>query len=96
VGEAGVLSFRGLITTFRTPNMVDVQVNGELQQTIEFTSTTDESVGQLALELEAGESVIEFISRNDPAGAPGDSRDLAFSLLNVDPEFDGAGCTRHR
>jgi hypothetical protein len=95
VGDAGSLSFSGLITTLRTPNTIDVYVNGALRQTIAFSSATDESVGQLTLELEAGENIVEFLSGNEPAGAPGDSRDLAFSLLNVKPAFAGDACSLH-
>jgi hypothetical protein len=85
VGEPVTVSFRGTITTHQAPNSVDVIVNGERQQTIEFTSAQEMSLDGLSLQLRKGENVIEFVSANESTRAPGDPRDLAFSFLNVEP-----------
>jgi hypothetical protein len=90
IGEPTTVTFRGLITTLRTPNAIDVFVNGERQQTIEIAATHDVPAANMSLQLLAGENTIELVSANQSARTSGDSRDLAFSLLNVTPEVTGS------
>jgi hypothetical protein len=89
VAEPLTVSFRGLVTTFQTPNSIEVFLNGKQQQVIEFSSSDEVSAGVIKLQLQAGENVIEFVSSNTSARAAGDPRDLAFSFLNIKPELPG-------
>lgn len=93
VGEPVTVSFRGTITTHQAPNSVDVIVNGERQQTIEFALAQDVSLDGLKLQLREGENVIAFVSANESTRAPGNPRDLAFSFLNVAPVLSASAGT---
>jgi hypothetical protein len=98
VGVAGELTFTGLLTTLRLPNTITVAVNGEVQQSIEFSADHEATADQLRLRLSPGENVITFDSVNGSARTRGDARDLAISLLNVRPVVAATGerCELHR
>ena len=85
VGEATQLSFTGEMVSFTPHNTVEITVNGKSQATVTFDDTQERSLEDLTLHLDAGENIIRFTSANASGRAPGDPRDLAFSLLNVEP-----------
>jgi hypothetical protein len=93
-GEPTTLSFTGEIVSFTPNNTVDITVNGERQQSITFSDVLEQPLASLTLNLEAGENIIRFTSRNESGRAPGDPRDFAFSLLNAEPVLaTGEACS---
>jgi hypothetical protein len=90
VGEPAQVTFGGALTTLGSPNSVAIFVNGTKQQTIEFRDATEVSAGTVQIQVQRGENRIEFVSANEAAHAGGDSRDLAFSVLNLRPRVIGS------
>lgn len=89
VAQPTTLSFSGEMISFTPDNTVDITVNGEHQASLTFEEGQERPLDDLALPLEPGENVVRFASANDAGRAPGDPRDLAFSLLNVEPVLPG-------
>jgi hypothetical protein len=85
VGEPTAVSFTGTMVSFTPDNIVEIIVNGQVQKSVVFGEEREQPMETISLDLRQGENVIEFVSVNDAGRAPGDPRDLAFSLLNVEP-----------
>jgi len=85
VGGPTTVAFTGELISFTQDNTVDIIVNGKRVESVIFGAGQERSLDGISLDLQAGENVIELVSANDAGRAPGDPRDLAFSLLNVEP-----------
>jgi hypothetical protein len=72
----------GFLASIRSPNTIDILLNGSRQ--VQFaTPSSGISLQGLSLYLPKGENVIQFKSRNPGILLPTDTRLLAFSLRNL-------------
>jgi hypothetical protein len=99
-GEVHILSpqpaettLNGELTSVRSPNTVDILVNGVTLASVATYSPAPWPIGSLHLQLKAGDNVLEFASRNKGVQLPTDSRVLAIAIRNLRTETtDGGGC----
>ena len=96
--ERGNLRIRGDIYSIRSPNRVDVLVNGERVATWDISWDLFRAVEPVTLHLEMGQNRIEFVSQTSAVYIPSDSRPLAFAVSNlrVDGPYDNAPCEWQR
>ena len=96
--ERGNLRIRGDLYSIRSPNGVDVLVNGERVATWDISWDLFRAVEPVTLHLERGQNRIEFVSHQSAMYIPSDSRPLAFAVSNlrVDGPNDNAPCQWQR
>lgn len=82
--QQGTVLLGGEITTLPSSNRVTIVVNGETYNTIDLNKSEWRSLEDLALDLEAGENTIVLRSEQAAEVAPPDTRQLAFSIKNLD------------
>jgi hypothetical protein len=93
IGEPSTITLIGEIISFTPDNTITVTLNNKVVREITFDDTHERTIDDLVLQLVAGENTIRFSSANEAGRAPGDPRDLAFSILNVEPSPEsGASC----
>jgi hypothetical protein len=73
----------GDIFSIRTPNTVDVLVNGENVATWDISWNSFKAFELVALHLKAGENYIAFVSHNPAIHIPTDTRPLALAVSNL-------------
>jgi hypothetical protein len=81
--ERGDMRIRGEIYSIRSPNQVDVLVNGERVATLEVSWELFKAFEPLTLHLEMGQNRLEFVSHKPAVYIPSDSRPLAFAVRNL-------------
>ncbi len=83
VGESGTAMITGMISSLPQPNRVSITVNGETQHVVELQNDEWKPMDGLALELQAGENIIRFVSEQPAEQALPDTRELALSVMNL-------------
>ena len=73
----------GDIYSIRTPNTVDVLVNGENAATWDISWNLFKAFEPVALHLKTGENNIAFVSHNPAIYIPTDTRPLALAVSNL-------------
>jgi hypothetical protein len=81
--EGGDMLIRGDIYSIRSPNTVDVLVNGEKVAMWDISWDLFGAFEPVTLHLEMGQNRIEFVSHNPAVFIPSDSRPLAFAVRNL-------------
>jgi lysophospholipase L1-like esterase len=81
--ERGDMRIHGEIYSIRSPNQVDVLVNGERVATLEVSWELFKAFEPLTLHLEMGQNRLEFVSHKPAVYIPSDSRPLAFAVRNL-------------
>jgi len=81
--ERGDVRIDGEIYSIRSPNTVDVLVNGEKAATWSISWNLFRAVEPVTLHLKLGQNRIEFVSHEPAVYIPSDSRPLAFAVKNL-------------
>jgi hypothetical protein len=81
--EDSDMLMHGDIFSIRTPNTVDVLVNGENVATWDISWNSFKAFEPVALHLKAGENYIAFVSHNPAIHIPTDTRPLALAVSNL-------------
>ena len=89
--ERGDIRIRGDIYSIRSPNRVDILVNGERVATWDISWDFFKAFEPVMLHLEMGQNRIEFVSQKPAVYIPSDSRPLAFAVRNL--RVDGPTAT---
>jgi hypothetical protein len=81
--EDSDMLMHGDIYSIRTPNTVDVLVNGEHVATLDISWNLFKTFEPVALHLKTGENYITFVSHNPAIHIPTDPRPLALAVSNL-------------
>lgn len=89
---------QGGLTSIHSKDGVDIVVNGETQRVLDAGSGSFESFEPVAVTLQPGENIIEFIGHTAPTMVAGDPRSLAFAVsdLQVETVESGTSCEPSR
>lgn len=83
VAEDTTATLSGMLGSLRSPNQVNVVVNGIPAATWNIPQSDPQTFPSLSLVLTRGENLVRFASQNPPASNPGDNRSLAIVLANL-------------
>jgi hypothetical protein len=81
--EDSEMLMHGKIASIRTPNTVDVLVNGQYVATWDVSWNSFKAFEPVALRLKTGENRIAFASHNPAIHIPTDTRPLALAVSNL-------------
>jgi lysophospholipase L1-like esterase len=85
-GDGGDILMRGELYSIRSPNTVDVFVNGKKAVTWDISWDRFRPLEPVMLHLERGQNRVEFVSHNPAMYIASDSRPLAVAVRNLRAE----------